>query len=365
MAPNRWLFFFIILICGGSSSLFAQTTDSSKVEEEDYSNYASAEEAVKYCTQKVRLLSPTKLVSAGFEWQNGGSYFSGRPIGENTTQEAMASTPDKFRSVYGARFAFGAPVISNTKMILNLGANYYESRFDLEESTTNPSWNFPAKKLLGDGLRTMGLNATLFKPIDSKQFVIALVSADWNGNFTWNTFKDRFPDPTWTLAALYGRKPSDNFMWAIGATQSWRIGEKTYFPLIMFNKTFNDHWGLEILLPARGHVRYNFSPRSLLLAGVELEGNSYRIGWEKSATDNLPGHIELRRSEVKPRLVYERQLAGFVWLSAQMGYRITTNFNLSTSRKDERGTYKYEEQKLGQGIGNALYFNLSLNLVSP
>lgn len=363
MASFRLLLIFVILICSRHSLLFAQTTDSSKVEEEDYSNYGSAEDAKKYCTQKVRLLSPTKLVSAGFEWQNRGSYLSGRPIGEITDMEVRA--PEKFRSVSGARFALGAPVISNTKMILNLGANYYESRFDLEESASNPSWNFPAKKLLGEGLRTMGLNATLFKPIDNKQFIITLVSADWSGSFTWSTLKDRLPGPTWTLAALYGQKPSDNFMWAIGATQSWRIGEKTYFPLLMLNKTFNDHWGLEILLPARAHVRYNFSARSLLLAGVELEGNSYRIDWQKSNVDTLPGQIELRRSEAKPRLVYERQLAGFLWLSAQVGYRITTNFNLSKSRKDGRGEYKYEEQKLGKGIGNALYFNVSLNLVSP
>jgi hypothetical protein len=45
--------------------VFSQVTDSAKVEEEDYSQYGSTDESVKFCTQKVRFLSPTKLISLG------------------------------------------------------------------------------------------------------------------------------------------------------------------------------------------------------------------------------------------------------------------------------------------------------------
>ena len=37
--------------------------------------------------------------------------------------------------------------------------------------------------------------------------------------------------------------------------------------------------------------------------------------------------VYLRRGELKPRITYERQLAGFVWVSAQAGLRYNYRFD--------------------------------------
>jgi hypothetical protein len=148
-------------------------------------------------------------------------------------------------------------------------------------------------------------------------------------------------------------------MWALGATQTWRGGELLYVPLLMLNKTFNDKWGLEMLLPARAHVRYNFSPQSLLLAGFEIEGNSYRMLTEPDAVFEK-GISHLRRSELKFRMIYEKKLFGFVWISVQAGYRYNFKFNFSEERDSKRGDFLVTSK-----LGNPLYAGISLNLVSP
>ena len=343
--------------------VFSQVTDSTKVEEEDYSQYGSNDESVKYCTQKVRFLSPTKLISLGYEWQ--------APFDMKFTYKGDAGDQSfkeqNVRFFGGARGQFNAPVISNNRFILNVGANYYESAlsFEKSEAKINPHpYNEALGSALTKGLRTVGLNVTAFKPLDEKHFLILSALGDFSGNFGWNTLDKQLPKPTYTFAALYGWKKSENMMWAIGATQTWRGGEKLYIPLFLMNKTFNDKWGLEILLPARAHLRYNFSPQSILLGGFEIEGNSYQISKNEFAFVNTKGgaidQLELRRSELKFRLMYEQKITGFIWLSVQAGWRMNYKFNFSEGRTSDRGIFVYESK-----LGNPLYAGISLNLVSP
>jgi hypothetical protein len=352
---------FLLMV---SQMAWAQKPDSTaKEEEEDYSSYGSAEESSRFCTQKVRFLSPTKLISVGYEAQFPFkiSFLTEEEFKDKENLPERNQTVEFFG---GARWAANAPVISNNKFILNLGASYYESYMRFKDNEIiNNTYERSLKSALSRGLRTMGLNATAFKPLDEKHFVIGSLIADFNGNFGWSTLIEAFPKPTWTFAALYGWKRNDNTMIAIGATQTWRGGELLYVPLILFNKTFNDKWGLEILAPARAHVRYNFSASSLLMLGYEIEGNSYRLfrGQENFEFGTSGGRfLEVRRSEIKPRIIFEQKLAGFIWLSAQVGYRYNFKFGITEDRASDRGDFIYKGN-----FGNPLYAGISINLVSP
>jgi hypothetical protein len=350
--PHIFRILFLLLIPG---ALFAQTDTTA---EEDYSQYGSAEETVKYCSQKVRLLSPTKLISIGAEYQ--------APFVMDIQSES-ARIESSYRTAFvgGGRGQVNAPVISNNRFILNLGANYYETFFGFSNSASGPETSFgpPMRSALERGLRTVGLLATAFKPLNEKRFLIFNVQGDLNGNFGWSNM-DLLPAPTLTVAALYGWKRDDNTQLAFGATQTWRGGERLYVPLILFNKTFSDRWGLEMLLPARAHLRYNFSSKSLLLGGFEIEGNSYQLRAGKADFLPEPGRknrfLELRRAELKFRMIYERQLYGFIWVSAQAGMRYNFKFNISDSRSSSRGDFLYTTR-----MGHPFYCHLSLNLVSP
>jgi len=352
---------FLFLLITACSISQAQIKDSTGTEpEEDYSLYGGTEESVKYCTQKVRFLSPTKLISLGYEAQG--------PFDMKISSEEGSGTftsSNRVSRFGGLRWVANAPVISNNRFILNIGASYYESFMEFEntQTGTQPYFGPYILSAMEKGIRTTGLNATAFKPLDEKHFLIVSAQGEFNGNFGWDTYKNALPKPTLTFAALYGWKKNENTMLAIGATQTWRGGEKLYVPLLLFNKTFNDHWGLEMLLPARAHVRYNFSPKSLLLGGFEIEGNSYRIAKGDAdfiTSDGKKDFLELRRSELKFRLMYEQRLFGFIWISVQGGFRYNYKFNISENRGSDRGDFLFTSK-----LGNPLYGGISLNLVSP
>src|SRR5690606_4781952 len=124
------------------------------------------------------------------------------------------------------------------------------------------------------GLRTAGINSTLYKPLNEYQFILVQGSLDMSGDYDLSLQSQaRF-----SLAALWGKRPHDRLQWAVGLSRTFRVGGMNYIPIFMYNWTSLDRkWGIEALLPARGAVRYNFSGTSLMMAGFELEGQSYRI----------------------------------------------------------------------------------------
>jgi hypothetical protein len=158
-------------------------------------------------------------------------------------------------------------------------------------------------------------------------------------------------------------------MTGFGLSHTYRGGQPAYFPVVMLNYTAPSRkWGTEILLPARAAYRRTFSARSLMLVGYEMEGNSYRLN---NYNKNTPTESvwELRRSEIRLRVSYERSLSGFVWVAVQAGYRLNFRFDV-----DELKDGKDFRSELGNGglpytqelsLSNPLYFNVSLNLVSP
>jgi hypothetical protein len=334
---------------GGPLGAQAQTdtlkkTPPAEEEIEDYSAYGDDASVKRYCTQKVLFLAPTKLISVGYEVQGAHGLSSPIEIGQ------------RIGLAHGLRLAFNAPVISRSSLIINLGASYYETRMEFE---TTPTQAF-SQSLKARGLRTTGLMLTVFKPLNEKNFLIFAGNADLNGNYGWSDLP-ALAQLRYSALAVYGWKRNDRTMWGLGLSRTYRIGEVNYIPVLFLNKTFNDKWGVEALLPARGHLRRTFSAKSLAMFGYELEGNSYTLAVTQDAPLG-PTVLdrELRRSELKVRFVYERSLHNFIWVSVQAGLRVNMNFNVSQTERSPRGEYLLTNQ-----LGNPLYFGFSINLVSP
>jgi hypothetical protein len=334
---------------GGPPCAQAQTDTLKKAvpaeeEVEDYSAYGDDTSVKRFCTQKVQFLAPTKLISVGYEVQGA---------------HRLSNVNERYRQIglaHGLRLAFNAPVISRSSLIVNLGASYYETKLQFESVPTQAF----SQSLEARGLRTAGLMLTVFKPLNEKSFLIGAVNADLNGNYGWNSLPG-LGQLRYSALAVYGWKRNDRTMWGLGLSRTYRIGEVNYIPVLLLNKTFNDRWGVEALLPARGHVRRTFSAKSLAMFGYELEGNSYTLAVTQTAPlGPTVFDRELRRSELKVRFVYERSLYNFIWVSVQAGLRVNMNFNVSETERSPRGEYVLTNQ-----LGNPFYFGFSLNLVSP
>ncbi len=339
-----------------SSIVFSQTpVDTSKTEEEDFSMYADVADATTdnktkvYCSQKILGLSPSKLISIGFDFVGANS------IDVDTISTYLGNTSNVDYNT-GTRFSANFPVISNNKMILSLGVNYLDFKYT-NSSPVNTS--HPLSSTLNkNGLRSYGINATLFKPFNAKFFGILQLAADHNNagkidQFHANGLK-------YSGAAIFGCKPHDRLQYGVGITQSYRGGALNYFPVVLYNYTFkNKKWGVEMLLPARANIRYTINPRNLLFAGFELEGNSYYLDPMVGEYNTGFKNLQLQRSEIRPRLTYEFSVYNFIWMSIQAGYRIGYKFNVDDV------DYKADPLIMNNKVGGSYYFNISLNLVSP
>ena len=338
----------------------AQVTDTTRTAapaaEENFDAFGDANAGnTDYNTQKVLYLTPTKLISVGYEAQLPYDMTSTYQTNPNSVP-AIALAQTRVNSARGLRLAFNAPVISRTDFIFNVGLTYWNTGLNLANAERSPYFN-----KLKDGLRTTGINTTIFNPIDNKHFVILQFNLDANGNYR-NFQEVKSEAVTFSATGIFGWKPNDNLQWGVGLTRTYRAGQLLYIPVLLYNRTFSPQWGCEVVFPARAEIRRNFGTTSLLKLGYELEGNTYYLGQIQNQD------VYLRRGELKPRITYERQLSGFMWVSAQAGLRYNYRndaFRNQNPTGEKESTLGSEPSLFKNTLTNPLYFNLSLNLVSP
>lgn len=313
----------------------------------DYSQFGDAQGVKRYCNQKVINQTPQRIVSIGFERQGS---FTMPDLPLSAMLPAMQSF--SITQMTALKAQVNIPVLSTNKIIWQLGASYWGSRF----AFADPGQHQIAKQLSTHTLTSTGINTTLFKPLNEKNFLIVQASADINGIF--HDFDDITGQAvTVSATALYGWKLSEKNMLGLGVARTYRAGQVIHLPVVLWNKTFNDRWGMELLLPARGHLRYNFSTSSIVQLGYELEGNQFSM----SIPGSTNGTIFLQRGELKPRLQWDKKLSGFLWFNAQAGLRYNWRFDGMDVYNGEALNQRY----FTSALGNPLYIGFSLNFVSP
>ncbi|KAB7727879.1 hypothetical protein F5984_19100 [Rudanella paleaurantiibacter] len=342
----------LVLACLTYNTATAQTTpaDTTSAPPEDlnFDEFSDADDRkVKtFATQKVLYMSPTRLISVGYEAQFGPQLTSvGSPEGGQSITDA------RLTAYRGLRLAYNTPVISRSNFILNLGVSYWNTGIQTDLSAPTG-----LKGALEQGLRTAGVNATVFKPLNNTHFLIIQANADANGNY--RALSDLSSKHlTYSGTAIFGWKKDDNFMWGLGLTRTYRGGDLLHIPVLFYNRTFSPKWGVEAILPARAAIRRNFGTNALLSFGYELEGNSFFLSNNAGRTADW----FVRRSEIKPRLNYERKLKGFVWLAVQGGMAINWRYDVLGTQNPVAN----EKPLFANTLRNAPYVNVSLNLVSP
>ena len=337
---NTIIFFLLTFSIGA----FAQDDTTDVV---DYSLFGDAEGVKRFCTQKVLNQLPQRIISVGYEY-HGGFDMPGVKMGP------LLPAFQDFRvdQVSAIRAQVNIPVISTNRIIWQLGANYWSSKYAIQ----NPGNNSFASSLNNRSMTTAGINTTIFKPLNEKNFLIVQASTDMNGVFQ-NLSDVNGKALTVSGTLIYGWKTSEKNMIGTGISRTYRAGQILHIPVLLWNKTFNDRWGMELLLPARGHVRYNFSATNILQMGFELEGNQFWM--------NQPGTpnnaLFVQRGEMKPRIIWDRKISGFFWLSAQAGLRYNWRFDVMNDYDAREDSQRYFSSRLG----NPFYFNISINFVSP
>ena len=352
-----------------STPAFAQT-DGTADDDIDWSLYEDLgfedESMKRFCSAKIEGLSPAKLISLGYDFQ--GPYTIEAGDMDLLNGSSLPGGSKQVNSTAGIRAGFNLPVVSKTNLVWQMGANYWNTNYAYAEMPTELD-NPLHQTLAEDGLRTSGINTTVFKPLDETQFILFQGSADLSGTYGANLMPAQYLK--YSAAVLWGKRPTEKKQWAVGLARTYRVGELNYIPVILHNSTSaNNKWGSEVLFPARAHVRRTLNPRNMLFLGYELQGQSFRM------YENLPGFdirdedLEIRRGEIRVRAVYECSVKDFIWMSAQVGYRINYRYDVDRLVDGAEiyrafGILRDDPYAQMNGLANPFYINLSFNLVSP
>ena len=324
----------------------------------DMSAFEEAGDAKVYVNNKILGLSPTKLLNLSFDY-----------AGENTWQTTWSeplipfgtiTEKSTFSSNSGLRLETNYPIISNHKLIVNAYLNYRESNYSARKGGSKRSIG---QLFNQNGLRNTALGALIFKPLNEKNFLLFQVEGALNGNYNFGNISPEFSKLKFSAAALYGWKTNDYTNMAVGLTRTYGGGRLLHLPVFMFNKTFNNTWGLEMLLPARAALRRNFSSKSILKLGYELEGQSYHIQSGDIDVNSVfrggdGNDWELRKSEIRPRISWDKSITDFIWFNVQAGAVIT--YRMDVDR--EAGA---SDAWLKNSPGIPFYFRFGIQLVSP
>jgi len=331
-----------------SMPVFAQT-DGTADDDIDWSLYEDLgfeDESIKrYANAKIEGLSPAKLISLGYDFQGPYGITPG-DLNRADGSTVVGGDEMQVNSTSGIRAEFNLPVVSQTNLVWQMGANYWNTSYNYAE-TPSASDNPLHQTLSEHGLRTSGINTTVYKPLDEEQFILFQGSADMSGTYGSSLMPTQYLK--YSAAVLWGKRPTEKKQWAVGMARTYRVGELNYIPVILYNKTSaNNKWGTEALFPARVHVRRTINPRNMVFLGYELQGQSFRM-----------------------YAVYEFSLKDFIWMSVQAGYRINYRYDVDrlVSGPDIYrafglidGTPAYAQMN---GLTNPFYVNISVNLVSP
>ena len=356
-----------------STPIFAQTETESTDSYDDidwslYDDLGFEDESIKrYANAKIEGLSPAKLISFGYDFQSPYSITAGdMTLVDGSTIAGGEAL--QVNSTAGIRAGFNLPVVSQTNLVWQMGANYWNTSYNYAEAPT--SADNPLHQTLSEhGLRTSGINTTVYKPLDEEQFILFQGSADMSGTYGSSLMPAKYLK--YSAAVLWGKRPTEKKQWAVGVARTYRVGELNYIPVILYNKTSaNNKWGTEALFPARVHVRRTINPRNMVFLGYELQGQSFRM------YENLPGFdirdedLEIRRGEIRVRAIYEFSLKNFIWMSVQAGYRINYRYDVDrlVSGPDiyrAFGLLDSPDYAQLNALTNPFYVNVSVNLVSP
>ena len=375
------IFFLIILGCYHSH--FAQVEDDE--EEEDFSIYEDYEleddtPVKRFASPKIKGMSPRKFISLGFDIQTPYDYeFSNVRFPQDNNgfdvdeDDPVVNETGKIDFTGGIRFGSNIPIISKTSFVWQSGINYLDTRYNISPENNSPetvilSDGSQARSLSRildeDGLRNFNWSNTFFFPMNETEFIVFRGQMDLSGNYSLDEFQP-LNTIRYSAAVVYGRRINDYYRWGIGVARTYRVGALNYVPVIMYDWTSkNKKWGTEILFPARAYVRYNINNNTMLLGGFDLQGQSYRID-DYSINGNS---FEIRRGEARPKVQLQNKVTNFVWASIEAGYRINWSYDADQLDGDNdffRGFFGDQQFAMINDINNPLYFNISLNFVSP
>jgi hypothetical protein len=248
-----------------------------------------------------------------------------------------------------------APLMNKPKQKVVLGFTHSFEEFNFNRTPT-PTYDL-YENLEDRNLKTIGGELIFLRTLNEENYMLFRGKGELRGDYTARTLT--FSEYLKTnFEAIYGWKKSPMFSWGIALQYGYTFGRASLYPAIMYNRTFNDKWGIEAIIPANVKLRYNQSERSLWFLGYKLEGNAYTINIDRPPFSNYKS-IELRNNEIRAQLRWEREIYDFLWFGIEGGYRHNVKFDVYP------GLNSKEDPIIETDLGGAPFIAFEIFLVPP
>ncbi len=243
------------------------------------------------------------------------------------------------------------PVVVKPALKIVAGISYSVEEFRFEATELESEFY---EGLENKPLRSLAAKAIVVKPFIGDKYLVGNLSYGLAGDFSRSAFSEQ---QRASAAVIYGKRSSISSVWGVGISYNYSFGRQAVYPLLAYSKKFNDHWSLEMLLPANVRIRYLLTEKDVLSGRLNVSGNTYFLDFENLSDQKL----YLEKSDVFGTLSYEREIYDFVWFNMSVGTRTNITFDLSESRTFLDRT----DPQLSSDLGQAVLYQFGIFLVAP
>lgn len=296
------------------------------------------ENSPSLCQAGVTNKSPGKALS--FSYTINPDYKMLPPDGEQ---------PTKVRRNERFETRMKIPVVYAPKWKVMLGFDYTLERYHFLDIDPD---NYPLFKHLNEtDLKNAAVSASIFHPFNHKYYTSFRLSANWQGDYSSFLNTDsRYA--VYRFTGAFGVKKRDNLEYGAGILVSKGYRGHSVVPFGFYNQTFNEHWGIETVLPSSVKIRYNFSEERLLMFGTELSSQNYALKVSEPIIqpENAPYHF--RRASIDMVGSFYQKLTGWTWVQLKAGYAFDNN----SDARDVPRRLTHQLKPSGSVIGSISFF---------
>lgn len=228
------------------------------------------------------------------------------------------------------------PILLKENFKLLAGASYRPEYYDLDNFSGEFAPEFA--QIDGETMKSTAFQVLGTKSLNEYSYLTFRAKAKYNGDYQgFVNFDNRYA--IYSASVMYGVKKSELLEWGVGLTFNTSFRNRFIaLPVFLYNRNFNQQWGIELFLPAIAKVRYNFSPSTIVLAGVNFGSRNYRINVDRAMNTEAPVVADyiLRHSEIQMGIEVEQKIIPWIWANARVGYQ--TNFQTTFEARNEFAT---------------------------
>ena len=297
-----------------------------------------------YCTPGVLNKTRAKGLWLSYSSVRSGDY-------EGASSTFFTNPSSSLNNLNNFSLKLKIPLLLKERTKILLGYSYFYESYHFDNVGLDFSETF--QNLDNDRLKGNGYSVIVSHSLNEKNYLGFRYKYGVNGNYEgWTNFDSRYA--IHSFMGLYGIKKTENFEWGVGVLFSTSFRRTTGIPFLLYNRTFNDKWGIESMFPANVFLRHNIGPLAIAAVGLEYNSRSYRLDVDN--TSNVPLDYAFNHSELLFSANLEKHLTSWIWANVKLGYQ--QNFSSDFEpRSDETLFFQAEPQ-------NGVYLQIGI-FVSP